>query len=843
MKKTVIITGIIIGIIILAMLLIPIIFKPQIIAMVKEQANKNIRADINFSDVGFNLFSHFPNATISISKMTIINREPFTGDTLMALGKIEVTANLAALLFSKKIELISLNIIEPKIKLLKDESGRVNWDIMIPAESQTQNKSSSAGVNLSIQDYKIQNGTLSYIDKQGATTAEISGLNHRGKGDFARQQFTLSTLTEIARLSAQVGNISYLSDASLNVKADIDVDMAARKFSFKENDIKLNNLSLNFNGFVAIAGDDIHIDISFASPKSDFKDILSMIPAFYKRDFDQLKTEGELAFQGKIQGIYNKTRIPSFDIGLNVNNGMFQYGQMPTPVKQVTVELQLKNPGDKLDDIIVELKKFHLEMLNEPIDAQLTARTLQSDPEVDGFIRGKINLGEFKNVAPLGDSVKLDGLVSADFKFSGKKSALDNKRIQQTSASGTISAIDIHYSAPTLPVPVNIKSAELTISPQQATLNNFTLIMGKSDLKARGSLNEIVGYIFSGKTLTGSLTTESNNFDLNPFLLSEGGSLNAIKLPDRVEFMMSSHFGTVTLMNLNMKDVNGKIVLKDRVLNLVDLKANMLQGTMTGNGSYRYIPPAKPHIDMGLTLNNMSIPEMFKTFVTVQRLAPFSQYMEGSLSSNLRIESDLGDSLIPIWSSLNSQGSLDIPQAKIENFAPLNKVAETIKLSALNNPTMANLRGAFAIKDGRFHLNPTPLQLGRYQLTASGSNGIDKSLDYSLKIQVPAAEIKSSANSVISGLVKQDVNLLTDETIVVDVGVSGTFNEPSVKAKSSEIVKGTADQLKKAAEAEAEKQKQEIQRQAEEKANQQKQELENKIKDKAKDKLKGLFGK
>jgi hypothetical protein len=156
---------------------------------------------------------------------------------------------------------------------------------------------------------------------------------------------------------------------------------------------------------------------------------------------------------------------------------------------------------------------------------------------------------------------------------------------------------------------------------------------------------------------------------------------------------------------------------------------------------------------------------------------------------------------------------------------------------------MANLRGAFAIKDGRFHLNPTPLQLGRYQLTASGSNGIDKSLDYSLKIQVPAAEIKSSANSVISGLVKQDVNLLTDETIVVDVGVSGTFNEPSVKAKSSEIVKGTADQLKKAAEAEAEKQKQEIQRQAEEKANQQKQELENKIKDKAKDKLKGLFGK
>jgi hypothetical protein len=217
--------------------------------------------------------------------------------------------------------------------------------------------------------------------------------------------------------------------------------------------------------------------------------------------------------------------------------------------------------------------------------------------------------------------------------------------------------------------------------------------------------------------------------------------------------------------------------------------------------------------------------------------------MTGSLSGNLNMNTDLGDSLIPVWSSLSSQGSLDIPQAKIENFAPLNKVAETLKLSALNNPTMANFGGAFEIKDGRFHLKPTPLKIGQYQMTASGSNGLDKSLEYALKIQIPAAELKSSANSVISGLIKQDVNLLTDETVVVNVGVGGTFNDPSVKASSSEIVKSTSDQLKKAAEAEAEKQKQELQKQAEEKINQQKQDLEKAAKDKAKNKLKGLFGK
>jgi hypothetical protein len=825
------------------MILIPIIFKPQIVGMIKEQANKNINANLNFGDVNLSLFSHFPNATIRLENLTIVNREPFADDTLLSLQKFEGTADLAALLFSGEVDLVSILLVDPKIMLVKNEAGQTNWDIMPPAKAEATTTSSESGMNLAIRGYKIQNAQLVYLDQAGAIGAKVIGLNHEGKGDFAQQHFTLSTLTEIAQLTVQVGTISYLSEATLRVKADLDMDLAASKYSFKDNEIVLNKLALNFNGFVAMAGEDIQIDLSFASPKSEFKDILSMIPGIYKKDFDQLKTDGQLSFQGKIQGIYNKTKIPSFDIGLNITNGMFQYSQMPAPVKRVAVDLQLKNPGDKLDDAVVDLKKFHLEILNEPIDAQLTAQKLQSDPEVSGFVKGRVNLGELKNVMPLGDSVSLDGLIAADFKFSGRKSAFDNKQLQQATASGSISATDIYYAAPALPVPVNIKSANLTLSPQQASLSNFKLLMGKSDLSAQGSLNNIIGYVFSGQTLTGSLTTESSNFDLNPFMVSEGGPLSAIPLPDRVEFVMAAHFGNVALMNLEMKDVRGKIILKDRVLNLVDLAANMLQGTMTSNGTYQYIPPAKPHINLALGLKNMSIPDMFKTFVTVQRLAPFSQYMAGSVSGNLNINSDLGDSLIPVWSSLTSQGSLDIPQAKIENFAPLNKVAETLKLTALNNPTMANFGGAFEIKDGRFHLKPTPLKLGQYQMTASGSNGLDKSLDYVLKINVPAAELKSTANSVISGLVKQDVNLLTDETVVVDVGVGGTFNNPSAKASSSEIVKGTSDQLKKAAEAEAEKQKQDLQRQAEEKARQQKEELEKAAKDKAKDKIKGLFGK
>jgi hypothetical protein len=295
------------------------------------------------------------------------------------------------------------------------------------------------------------------------------------------------------------------------------------------------------------------------------------------------------------------------------------------------------------------------------------------------------------------------------------------------------------------------------------------------------------------------------------------------------------------MMNLNMTDVTGKLLLKNRVLNLIDLKANMLQGSMTSNGSYSYIPPAKPHVDFALKLSNFGIPDMFKSFVTVQRLAPFAEYMAGSVGGSINFNSDLGDSLIPVWSSLTGQGSLDIPSAKIENFAPLNKVADALKLSALNNPTLVNFTSNFTIKDGRFNLSPTPMKIGNYQVVASGSNGIDKSLSYLLKVNIPASELKANVNPAINSLLKQDVNLLTDETVVVDVGVNGTINDPKISTSSSQIVKSTTDQIKKAAESEVQKQKQELQQQVQNKLDQQKQDAEKAAKDQIKDKLKGLF--
>ncbi len=65
----------------LSLLIAPVLFQDKIISLVKKTANENLNAKIDFSDVNLNFFSDFPNASIGIENISIINTEPFEGDT------------------------------------------------------------------------------------------------------------------------------------------------------------------------------------------------------------------------------------------------------------------------------------------------------------------------------------------------------------------------------------------------------------------------------------------------------------------------------------------------------------------------------------------------------------------------------------------------------------------------------------------------------------------------------------------------------------------------------------------------------------------------------------------
>lgn len=849
MKKALIIVGVILVLLISAMIAIPYLFRDQIIQFVKDDANKNIIATLDFDDMELSFFRQFPRLTLTLDRPRLINLAPFAGDTLLSLQQFHATINLGSLWGDEGLEVNSVILDHPRVLLKALKDGSVNWDIARPAPlgQPADSAATSGGVNVALQQYAITGGLLRYSDEASGQQVELRGLNHEGSGDFRQSQFTLATRTDIENILVQSGAVTYLNHAAMTAKIDLDIDSEQSSVRLKENEIRLNRLGLNFDGSIAQEGENTRINLSFDAPEADFKDVLSMIPYIYQKDFEQLKAAGKINLKGVVNGLYSENQVPAFDIAFAVKDGNFQYTDLPTPVEQVQLDLQLENPGKTADHTVIHLKNLHLEILNEPLDARALVTHPASDPLLDLSLKGRLSLDQIKNVFPLQEGVDISGKAVTDFQLKGRMSAIEQNQVDRFSTGGTLAFSNVAYAAPDLPEKVNIRSANLAFSPQKASLSNFSAVIGKSDLQAAGILENIFGYLFHDQSIKGTLNLQSNFFDLNPWLAGESEPLTAVELPGNIEFLLAADMKKVLFDNLTLNNVKSNLLLRDKKLNLTSLEANLLGGQLQTSGSYVYLPPKKPEIFFDARIAQFNIPDLFQNFLTVRQFAPIAGNLNGIMNGQLSFNTEVDEkNLMPNWQKFFSQGNLQIPKANLNDAAPFNKLAETLKINELHNPALNNLNPKYTIKDGRFHLQPMTFTVDQYQIYATGSNGIDKSLDYTMKVQVPAAKLNQSANAAISKLLKQDLNPLTDEAVIIDVKITGLYDKPQIATSFSDVVKKATDPLKVAAQQEAEKQKALLEKQAEEALAKQKAELEKQKKeseDKLKDKLKDLLKK
>jgi AsmA-like C-terminal region len=462
LKKIFKISGITFLSLIVLAFLIPIVFKKQVHALVKKEINKNLDAKVDFKDVKLSLFRHFPKATISIKGLTVVGKNFYANDTLIASEKIDITAGLFSVLKGKDIKVYGLFLESPRIHLLVNQFGKANWDIAKASTDATSKTDTSASnFKLTLKKYEINNGFLVYEDKQANSFIELNGLNHSGRGDLSADVFTLSTSTQAASAYLSQDDIPYLFNTKTDLDADIMIDNNTNTYTFKTYDVQLNALKLSVDGFVRMmGGGKINMDIKFGSPTNSFKNILSMVPAIYKKDFEKIKTSGDASFNGFVKGTYSKTQMPAYDVNLEVRNGSFQYPDLSKPVKNIQLSLKASNPDGKPDNAIINISKGHLEMDNEPFDFRFVYKNPETTEMIDAAAKGKLDLSQLSKFIKLDKETKLSGLIWADAFVKGPLKAIETQS-GAFSAGGFFDIKNLYYSSADFPQPIkngNIKA-------------------------------------------------------------------------------------------------------------------------------------------------------------------------------------------------------------------------------------------------------------------------------------------------------------------------------------------------------------------------------------------------
>lgn len=906
LKWTSIILGSFILILLLAALIVPVVFKDDIRKAIDAEIAKSINADVVFDTDNFSLslFRNFPNITVQMRDLGVINRAPFEGEVLFATQELEVEVNLIEVLFGDELSINGISLIKPIININVLEDGRANYDIAIPS-ADTLTEESGGEFSFSIDHWEVVDGDLTYNDKSIPFSLSINGLNHDGSGDFSDVQFDLTTHSVADTLTVTYDGTEYLSHKRAQIDAVLQISEDYSLYTFKQNIIKVNDFLTTVDGWFRMNEDNYEMDLSFMTPENSFKSLLSLVPGMYTESFGTIEAEGDVAFSGMVKGTYSEQQMPAFNLGLQVKEGRFKYPDLPVPVDHINVDLVVDNKDGVIENTSIDLKQLRMNLGSNPIEAKATIANLR-DYKMDASVLAQLNLQELMGIfpmegielkgnftidlkangvydsvrnimpsvnasmvlangfvksdsfpAPLQDvkfqatvnntsgrmqdtrinvkgfsmfmegervtadllledlvdykwdlalngavdlekmtklfpqeGMKLAGKVTADITTKGKYSDLEAERYDRLPTSGTASIENLTYSAKDLPYSVALVRAEMSFDPRQINLREMNGTIGKSDFRVKGSLMNYLGYALGkGETIKGVVNFDSRLLDLNEFMTNEQesaadtSSYGVVPVPKDIDFVLHSSVARVKFLDFNLTNASGDIAVKDGVADLRGLKFNMLGGAFAMNGTYDPRDLAHPKYNMSVKIESVSIQQAAQSLTLVRTYAPVAGLVQGNFSTDFKISGELTPAMSPNLTTVNAEGLINIAQAALTQSKLVSGITSLTRLDNTDQVTLTDVLMSAKITAGRLSVKPFNVKFGDYTTAVSGSTGLDGSIDYMLKMNVPAGKAGAQLQNFIN---KNTASNNPTDVIPVTIALGNTYNNPDFKLIADE---------------------------------------------------------
>lgn len=810
MKKFFKITGIVIAVLLLIIFSVPVLFQGKIMKLAKQQINNNLNAKADFSKLSLSLLRSFPNVSVGIKDLYIAGINEFEGDTLFSVRSFEVVVDLVSAIKMENIKIKRIAIDYPRVHAWVMADGRVNWDIVRETGEEESADTTAGDLNpkVELKRFVINHGLIRYDDDSSKINASLDDFNFAMTGDLSQDFTTLSLSANTKFLNVVYGGIRYLKNAALTLQMDVDADLKNAQYTLRENSVALNDLVLRFDGKVGMPNEnDIAIDLKYGLDKADFKSLLSLIPAIYMKDYQDVQTSGKLKLNGSVSGTYNENVMPDVTLALLVENAMFKYPDLPKSADHIGIEMNLFFDGVQNDNSTVDVNKFHVDLGGNPVDMTLNVKTPVSDMHINGNVKMDLDLATVNDVIPL-DSTVLKGEIKAGLDFMGYLSYIENEEYEKFKADGTMLIKDFTYSSPNLPRDFSITESSLAFSPKYVEVTSFDAVLGKSDLHLSGRLENFIPYVFKNETIGGSFIFTSGVLDLNEFMTESSETaeetdttvMTVFEVPANIDFKLISRIDKIFYDKLEIKNTVGTILVKDSRVILDGLNMNMLDGSMQLSGEYSTKDVKSPLVDFDFKASSIDIPAAFASFTTLQKFAPIASKAVGKVTLGMKYTSYLNESMMPVLTSIIGKGNLSSDIIGLKSSTTFDKIGDALKTTAFDNMTLSKLGINFEIRDGKLLVDPFETKIGKASLVIGGDQGLDQSMNYSVGINIPRAELGAAANAPIDNLMSKaagaGIKIDPLENLNLRVKVGGTFRDPKIGLDLNENAGKTGEVMK-----------------------------------------------
>jgi AsmA protein len=309
LKWTLIIGGILVVLVIATLLVIPLFvdinkYKPEIEKKVTEATGRSFSIG---SDLDLSLF---PFAGVSFSDLQLGNPAGFKDEEFVTIKLFEVRVKLLPLL-SKDVQVKRFIVKEPRIVLVKNKSGRTNWEFSrdaAPKDKPDQKQRPPEGEKgelpikkLSVGEFAITDGFLLYVDQAAGTRQEITDLNIQLENvslDRAIQMLFSAKLDQKPiKLKGSIGPVG--KDPG---RGTIPLDLVAGY---------LQELELKIKGSIRNPAEDLNYAVNIKVPPFSPRKLSAELGLEFPVVTADPQSINRVAFDGEVKGSADRVNITS----------------------------------------------------------------------------------------------------------------------------------------------------------------------------------------------------------------------------------------------------------------------------------------------------------------------------------------------------------------------------------------------------------------------------------------------------------------------------------------------------------------------------------------------------
>ena len=376
-------------------------------------------------------------------------------------------------------------------------------------------------------------------------------------------------------------------------------------------------------------------------------------------------------------------------------------------------------------------------------------------------------------------------------RFQKEMSDLEAKRYSRIPTKGSLSLTNFDYQGDAIDQSITISKASATLTNDKMMLSEYSGTAGSTSYNMTGEITNYLGFALNDEVLKGSLSVTADQLAVGEWMAdgeeeatesTDSEPMEVVRIPENVEFNLQTSVEKVTYNSLQMNNMKGRVIVNNGKVSLDDAGFNAMNGRVEVNGEYDS-KPEKPTFDFKFGAKEISIPSSFQSLDMVRKMAPVTEKMTGLFSTDFSLKGILGADMMPDYASLTGGGLIQVLQASLGGQSDLlSGLSSVTKLAKVGTATLDKIKMTAEVKDGRLFIKPFDVKLGDYATQISGSTGIDGSIDYILKMNVPAGQVGAQLNSLVSSITGG--NKLTGDNLVLNIGMGGVFTKPEFALRS-----------------------------------------------------------